>query len=124
MPIMKRSSTLVSLAAAMAVTLAAPAIAHTRLVASSPAANATLRTGPTTITLTFNERLVAAFSKFELTMPAHDMKVPVRTALSSDGKRLVGTLERPLTKGSYRVAWTAAGADGHRMTGEVAFTVS
>jgi copper resistance protein C len=112
-----------SLAAAAALTLAGPAFAHAKLVSSNPAANATLRTAPKTITLTFNERLVPAFSKFELSMPGHNMTVPVKTVVSPDGKRITGTLANPLTKGSYKVVWTAAGSDGHKMTGEVPFTV-
>jgi len=120
---MKQFRTLFALGAALAVTVAAPALAHAHLVRSTPAANAQLHTGPRTITLTFNERLVPSFSKFELTMPAHDMKVPVQTAISRDGKRIVGTLRSPLMKGSYTVAWTAAGADGHKMTGTLSFKV-
>lgn len=120
---MKPLRSFIALGAALAVTVAAPALAHAHLVRSTPAANATLQTGPKTITLTFNERLVPSFSKFELTMPAHNMKVPVRTALSRDGKKIVGTLRRPLTTGAYAVAWTAAGADGHKMTGTLNFKV-
>jgi methionine-rich copper-binding protein CopC len=121
---MKRLMSLVALGSAAALATASPAFAHTKLVSSSPAANATLTTGPTTITLTFNERLVPAFSKFEVTMPGHaGMKVPVATVVSSDGKRMVGTLKSPLAKGAYKVLWTAAGNDGHKLTGEVAFQV-
>jgi methionine-rich copper-binding protein CopC len=112
-----------ALGAAVALAASGPALAHTHLVQSSPAAGATVKTGPKTITLTFNERLVPTFSTFELTMPAHGMKVPVKTAVSRDGKQIVGTLESPLKAGSYTVAWTAAGSDGHKMTGEVAFKV-
>lgn len=119
---MKRLYTLAGLAAAAALTLATPALAHTKLVKSTPAADATV-TSPKTITLTFNERLVPAFSKFELAMPAHGMAIPVRTALSADGKQIVGTVGSPLTKGDYKISWTAAGADGHKMTGTVAFKV-
>ncbi|HEY6814961.1 MAG TPA: copper homeostasis periplasmic binding protein CopC [Croceibacterium sp.] len=108
--------------AAVALAVAGPALAHTRLVGSTPAANATV-SSPRTITLTFNERLVPAFSKFELTMPAHDTAIPVETAVSQDGKQIVGTVASPLSKGAYRIAWTAAGADGHKMTGTLAFTV-
>lgn len=108
--------------AAAALAVAGPALAHTRLVSSTPAANAKV-SAPRTITLTFNERLVPAFSKFELSMPEHDMAVPVETAVSSDGKRIVGTFPAPLMKGTYRISWTAAGADGHKMTGTVEFEV-
>ena len=119
---MKRFGSLVLLAGAATLAVAGPALAHTRLVSSSPAANATV-SSPRTITLTFNERVVPAFSKFELTMPAHDMAIPVETAVSPDGKRIVGTVASPLMKGAYTITWTAAGADGHKMTGKVAFKV-
>jgi copper resistance protein C len=108
--------------AAVALAAAGPAFAHTELVRSNPAANATV-SSPRTITLTFNERVVPAFSKFELTMPAHRMNVPVATTVSRDGKRIVGTVNSRLMKGTYRVAWTAAGADGHKMTGSFSFKV-
>lgn len=110
-------------AAAIALAVAGPALAHTELVSSTPAANATVHASPRTITLTFEERVVPAFSKFELTMPAHRMKVPVTTAVSSDGKRIVGTLSSRLMKGDYHVAWTAAGADGHKVSGQFNFKV-
>ena len=82
-----------------------------------------MQPSPRTITLTFNERLVPAFSKFELTMPAHDMKVPVTTSVSRDGKQIVGALSSRLMKGSYQINWTAAGADGHKMSGHYNFKV-
>ena len=119
---MNRFSCLVAIGAA-ALLAASPASAHTRLVSSNPAADATVKASPRTITLTFNERVVPAFSKFELTMPAHGMNVPVTTTVSADGKRIVGTVGSRLMKGSYKIVWTAAGADGHRMTGELAFRV-
>jgi len=120
---MTRFPTLAAIGAALALVASGPALAHAHLVSSNPAANATVHTGPQTITLTFNERLVAAFSKFELTMPEHGMTIPVRTTLSRDGKRIVGTLPSRLAKGSYAVAWTAASADGHKMTGTLSFKV-
>jgi methionine-rich copper-binding protein CopC len=102
--------------------VASPASAHTHLVGSTPAANATVKAAQT-ITLTFNEQLVPAFSRFELSMPAHGMAIPVATTVSRGGKQIVGTLRSPLGKGAYQVDWTAAGDDGHRMTGHFAFTV-
>lgn len=121
---MRRSHILTAIAAAAALATAFPAFAHTRLVKSTPTANATLSASPRTITLTFNERIVPAFSKFELTMPAHGMDIPVRVSVSRDGKRLIGTPRSRLTRGSYKIVWTAAAPDGHKMTGEVAFRVA
>ena len=120
---MKRLQALSAIAAAAVLAMASPAFAHAHLVESTPAANATLSASPRTITLTFNERVVPRFSKFELTMPAHRMDIPVTTTVSRDGKRIVGTVGSRLMKGSYRVSWTAAGADGHKMTGSYSFKV-
>jgi len=120
---MKRLSRLLALGGAAALLVSGPALAHTELLRSNPAANATVKTSPRTITLTFNERVVPAFSKFELTMPAHRMEVPVTTTVSRDGKRIIGTVRSPLMKGTYKITWTAAGADGHRMTGDLSFRV-
>lgn len=113
-----------ALAAASALVAASPAWAHAHLVSSNPAANASVTAAPKVITLTFNEKLVPTFSKFELTMPEHGgMKVPVKTTVSKDGKSITGTPESALTKGAYKIVWSAASADGHKMNGEVAFKV-
>ena len=57
-------------------------------------------------------------------MPEHGgMKVPVKTTVSKDGKSITGTPEAALTKGAYKIVWSAASADGHKMNGEVAFKV-
>lgn len=115
---------LAALAGATALVVSSPAWAHAHLVSSNPAANAAVAVAPKVITLTFNEKLVPAFSKFELTMPEHGgMKVPVKTTVSKDGKSITGTPESALTKGAYKIVWSAASADGHKMNGEVAFKV-
>jgi copper resistance protein C len=110
------------IACAAAVALAAgPASAHARLVSSNPAANSTI--APTrTVSLTFSERSVPAFSSFDVVNAAGD-KVAIRVVASEDGKTLTGSLARPLATGIYRVDWRIASSDGHRMTGTYSFTV-
>ncbi|ACG77894.1 copper resistance protein [Phenylobacterium zucineum HLK1] len=116
--------TIAALAGTVALAATSPAWAHARLVSSDPAANATLSAPPKAITLTFNEKLIPAFSKFELTMPEHGgMKVAVKTAVSKDGKSITGAPQAALTKGAYKIIWSAATGDGHKMSGEVAFKV-
>lgn len=115
---------LAALAGASALLATSPAWAHAHLVSSNPAANATVAAAPKAITLTFSEKVVPAFSKFDITMPEHgDMKVAVKTVVSTDGKSITGTPEAALTKGAYKIVWSAASADGHKMNGEVAFKV-
>lgn len=118
---MKIASCAIAIAAASMLAVASPALAHAHLVKSDPAANATVRSGSKTITLTFDDKLVPAFSKFTLAMPG--MGMPVKTAVSSDGKSIVGTLPAPLSKGAYTITWNAASVDGHKTSGTFAFKV-
>lgn len=113
-----------------ALAFAGSAQAHTRLVASSPAANATVAK-PGKIILTFNEPLVANFSGAELSMtgmPGMASHQPMAvsgftSAMSKDGKTLTLTMRRALMPGTYQLRWHAAGADTHRMEGNFTFTV-
>lgn len=102
--------------------LSAPAAAHTHLVKSSPAANATIA-APRSIVLTFNEKLAQAFSKANIVMTGHDMQVPVKVKFSADGKTMTLTPKTAFMKGGYTIKWSAAGADGHRMEGSIPFAV-
>lgn len=111
-----------AMAASAALLSATEAAAHAKLVSSNPSANATVA-APKTITLTFNEKLAPAFSKFDLVMVEHNMKVPVKTAISKDGKSITGTPQGSFMPGAYKVTWSAASSDGHRMTGDVSFKV-
>jgi methionine-rich copper-binding protein CopC len=108
---------------AVAALLATQAAAHARLVTSSPAANAVVAAAPGAISLTFNEKLVPAFSGFELTMVEHKMKVAVKAEVSSDGLTLRGVPQGKLMPGTYKVSWHAASADGHRMSGDITFKI-
>ena len=111
------------IAASAALMLAGAASAHAHLVKSTPAANATVA-APKAISLTFNEKLTPAFSKFELVMPTmSNMAVAVKTTVSKDGLTITGTPQAPLIPGVYKINWNAASDDGHKMDGSVDFMV-
>lgn len=120
------------LAAAMIAALGTgtAALAHTKLVSSTPAANATVDK-PGKVVLVFNEKLMAKFAGAELTMtgmPGMADHQPMKmtgftTALGADGKTLTLLMKRALPSGSYELKWFAAGADAHRMEGSFPFTV-
>jgi len=101
--------------AAVVAFAAGPAAAHARLVGATPAPNATVA-ATRTLSLTFSERTVPAFSGFDVVNAAGE-KVAIETSVSEDGKTLTGTLARALAAGEYRVDWRIASSDGHRMTG-------
>ena len=118
------------LAAVLITGLGTAALAHTKLVSSTPAANATV-SKPGKIVLVFNEKLMAKFAGAELTMtgmPGMADHQPMKmtgftTALGADGKTLTLLMKRALPSGSYELKWFAAGADAHRMEGSVPFAV-
>lgn len=110
----------VAIAAAVALS-AGPAAAHARLVGATPAPNSTV-SATQSVTLTFSERTVPAFSGFDVVNSAGE-KVAIRTSVAEDGKTLTGALARPLAAGDYRVDWRIASSDGHRMTGSYTFSV-
>ncbi|MGV7119871.1 copper resistance protein CopC [Sphingopyxis sp. 550A] len=123
-------SFLPSAAAAVAL-LVAPvaASAHTRLIASTPAAGSTA-SKVTSVSLHFSEKLIPATIKTSLVMTAMPgmtdhppMKIPYSSAMGKDGKSMTLLLKRPLAAGSYTLSWSAAGADTHRMGSEFSFTV-
>ncbi|WP_066625539.1 copper homeostasis periplasmic binding protein CopC [Brevundimonas vesicularis] len=100
---------------------ASQADAHARLVSATPAAGSTV-SAPRTITLTFSERMVPAFSGFDV-VNAAGATIPVRTQVSDDGKTVSGAPARALPAGAYTVNWRVASPDGHRMTGTTNFVV-
>lgn len=123
-------SILPSTAAAVALLLAPVAAgAHTKLVGSTPAANSTV-SKVIKIDLKFNEKVIASTVKTELVMTGMPgmanhapMKIPYSSMMGKDGKSMMLMVKRPLTPGTYKVKWSAAGADTHRMGSEFSFTV-
>ena len=114
----------------IALAFAGSAQAHTKLVSSTPAANATV-TKPGRVVLTFNEKVVASFTGATLamtSMPGMANHQPMAitgftSAMSANGKTLTLTMRRALAPGTYQLRWHAAGADTHRMEGTFTFTV-
>lgn len=107
----------------------AAALAHLKVVASTPAAAATVA-APRAIKLNFNEKMLPQMTGLQLTMtsmpgmPDQPMKIAgFKTSVGPDGKTLVATMQKPLATGSYRVDWHAVAADTHRVTGTFAFKV-
>ena len=106
------------------------AIAHTRVVASTPTEGSTVAR-PRILTITFNEALLpptVAASIVMTAMPSMANHSPMvirnfTTKWSNGNRTLTMALRKPLTAGSYEARWQAAGADGHRMSGMVSFKV-
>lgn len=116
--------------AALALVASPAALAHAKLLSSSPAADAKV-SNVKTLSLTFSEGLVEKLSGVDLVMTGmpgmanhSPMKVSgFKSALAADGKTLTLTLPRALPAGSYTLTWHAVTADTHRIEGNYAFSV-
>lgn len=115
---------------AIAASVATPALAHTKLAASSPAVNAAV--APIrSLKLTFSEKVMAPMAGADVTMtamPGMANHKPMRlnglkVSWSPDGRTMTLTAGRPFPAGTYRVDWRAAGSDTHPMKGSYSFMV-
>lgn len=107
----------------------AAAIAHPKLLSSSPGDKAEV-TAPPKIELKFSENLTTQFSGATLVMTGMPgmanhgpMKVNVKISGSDDPKAMIITPVQALAPGNYRVDWRAVSSDTHPVTGSIAFTV-
>lgn len=102
---------------------ATAAHAHTKLVTASPAPNAVVRQAPQRISIGFNEPVLARFVTVAVTGPAGKLHV-MDVQLDPKNKARISTVVHGAGKpGRYRVDWSAAGSDMHKMTGSYSFTV-
>ena len=95
--------------------------AHLKLTKSSPVEGATLASPPRQLQLWFNEEPLLPLTSVTLTGPNGAVKIdPPRAAVE---RSLTVAIGATLPPGAYRIAWKAAGDDGHVVLGTVDFTV-
>ena len=115
---------LAAMAALAAAVLASPlAQAHATLKSSSPEAGAALGAPPKEITLTFNEKIEAAFSTVAVADAGGKSVASGKAAVDASNPTVVRLPVPALAAGAYTVTWAVAGHDGHRRKGEFRFTV-
>jgi copper resistance protein C len=113
----------VTLLAALALLLGAgPAFAHTRLLGSDPADGTSLDTTPQRVSLTFNESISAEFT--QLTVVGPDGGRYESGAVSADGGTVSIGVQPLGPTGRYEIGYRVVSADGHPVTGSVAFTLT
>ena len=108
------------LLAAPLIALALPtaALAHPKLLSSTPAAKATVS----------KTKEITGIDLTMTSMPGMANHGPMKvsgfkTSVSPDGKTLIATLPRPLPAGGYDLKWHAVAADTHRIEGKFSFSV-
>lgn len=98
------------------------AMAHAALTKAEPAANST-GPAPQTITLHFDDALIAKVSNLKLT-DVDGSAIAITLVETNDSKTIAAKPTAPLGVGLYTVTWTAASEeDGHKMTGNFSFVV-
>ena len=101
---------------------AAPALAHARLVSSTPADGATLAASPARIVLRFDEVVETSSAQVAVTAP-DGSAVSTGVAEVQDGVVSADVDALP-TAGDYTVGWRVVSADGHPVDGQVVFSAT
>ena len=98
------------------------AFAHSELVSSDPAADATLDAPPRQVSLTFDQRIEDVFAYVTVTGDgARQWAAPDPVV---DGNTVRATVTAGLPAGRYTVAYRVVSEDGHPIEGSFAFTLS
>jgi methionine-rich copper-binding protein CopC len=111
------------LLAAAAMTGCSSVWAHATLESATPAKDAEVRTAPTEITLQFNEKLEAAFSKARLVDSAGKEVSTPKASLDASNPSVMRLAVPALASGTYKVEYVTVGQDGHRRKGSYSFSV-
>ena len=114
---------LMALGAFAVVLLAPPACAHGKLQASTPKDGSTLEQAPKLVRLQFNEPVEATLTTVKLVDTAGQEVETARAEVPADDAKAVVLTLPALTPGSYRAVWSMVGPDGHRIKGDVKFSV-
>lgn len=118
---MTRAVLAVVAALVLTLTTAPAALAHDVLLESSPADGARLASSPREITLTFSADLLATGAAMVV---SDDAGATVAEAPAEvDGRVAAVSLEEELPAAGYTVTWSVVSSDGHRIDGDLAFTV-
>lgn len=97
----------------------APTWAHAELISSNPADGATVAAAPASATLTFTDEIDAQFVRAAVTTPGGTGTVQATTDRQ--------TVTIPITSagpGAYSIVYRVVSADGHPISGQLAFTVA
>lgn len=111
----------VGVAAALLMSFSVTVLAHMKFTKSLPAADAALATKPAKVQIWFTQAPDKAVSKITLTGPSGEVKLGA-LAVEAD-KSMAAAVDGTTPDGSYKVAWQAAGDDGHVQKGEYSFSV-
>jgi len=103
---------------------AGTALAHADLASADPAAGASVKTAPTTLSITFTEEVEPKFSSIEVIDASGKRFDDGKAQTAPDNEKLLSIGLKPLAPGTYKVIWHATAADdSHKTKGSYEFTV-
>jgi methionine-rich copper-binding protein CopC len=102
--------------------LAGPASAHAALISSDPADGATVDAPPTSITLTFDEALLADTETISIN--DENGNVVASQQATPDGHDVSVPWPAELVSGTYQVAYRVVSGDGHPVMGAITFSIA
>lgn len=111
------------LGAALVLASTPPAVAHSLLLESAPAANATLTTPPARLSLRFNNRIEKSLSRVRL-LDARGAAQPLTIAVDEGAADRLTAAIPPLAPGAWRVEWQVLSTDGHIVSGRFDFQLA
>lgn len=99
-------------------------LAHAHLKGQYPAADAAVTAAPQALTLNFSEGIEPKFSGITVTNGQQQIiKTGVVKRNENDKTQMIVPLEEPLLPGNYTVNWHVVSVDGHKTSGQYAFSV-
>ncbi len=115
-----------SLAVALVLLLggAGAALAHAHLARAQPAANSTVKTAPTALTLWFSEALEPGFCTVQVTDASGGRVDGEAATVDPADPKILRVALKPLAAGSYQIAWRVVSVDSHTTNGTFAFRVA
>lgn len=99
------------------------ALAHGKLLRSTPTADSHMPSAPREVQLTFSESMELAVSRVQLLGADGRAITLAKPALSDAGRTISAGIPTTLAAGTYTVNWRVAGRDGHPVAGKFRFTV-
>ena len=100
------------------------ALAHGKLLSSTPANGSAVATAPAEIRMQFSEPIEIAFTSVKLLILPEASEVATLKARADKADARAAVVPLPgLASGVYRAQWSTMGHDGHPVKGEIAFTV-
>lgn len=97
-------------------------VPHLRLVSSAPAADSTVAS-PSEVRLTFSEAPQEGATRLRLLDAAEELVEVGALTAGDEGTVFRAPVAATLADGAYSIAWRTMAADGHVVSGDVAFRV-